>query len=280
MKHARIALGSIAACLLLCAGAYGNTESSANPYQGIVDRNVFGLRPPPPPPSNEPVRPPAPAVALTGITTISGKKLAFMNIQVPPKAGETAKPGPQSFMLGEGEREGEIEVLEIDDKGGTVKLNDYGVITNVPFAKVPSTPSAPVNTAAIPSLARPGGAAPNGALPQRSIPGLPARTMRLTNPNQPGTTSTGGSPSGYQTSALGAAVQSAPVPTAPFSERPTTPEEDVILTEAARELHRNDPKYPPLPPTPMTPAEDLPGIMAPGSRLPKGFQQQLPQMPQ
>src|SRR4051794_13566611 len=189
MKHARIALVCLAANFLH-AGAYGITpDSSANPYQGIVDRNIFGLRPPPPPPSNEPVRPPAPAVSLTGITTILGKKLAFMNVQIPAKPGEPAKPGPQSFMLGVGEREGEIEVLDIDEKGGSVKLNDYGVITNVPFAKLPNTPAGPVNVAGIPSPANP----INPGLPQRSIPGLPARTLRMPgNGTQPGMPNTSG----------------------------------------------------------------------------------------
>src|SRR5215467_2651167 len=114
MKHAGIALVCLAGGLVLCTEGYG-TETTSNRYQGIVDRNVFGLRPPPPPPSNEPVKPPPPAVALTGITTILGKKLAFMNVQVPAKAGEKAPTGPQSFMLGVGEREGEIEVLDIDE---------------------------------------------------------------------------------------------------------------------------------------------------------------------
>jgi hypothetical protein len=179
-------------------------------------------------------------------------------------------PGLQSFMLGVGEREGEIEVLDIDEKGGVVKLNDYGVVTNVPFAKLPNTPSAPVNTAGIPNPnANPG---LNPALPQRSIPGLPARTMRLGNGTQPGMPNT----SGTQTPGIGTTAAAAHNPSLPFNETPMTAEEDTILTEAQRELHRNDPKYPPLPPTPMTSPEDLKAIMAPGSRLPKGFQQ-MPQ---
>ena len=283
MKHAQLALVCLPALLLLCPGARGisTTESASNPYQGIVDRNIFGLRPPPPPASTEPVKPPPPAVTLTGITTILGKKLAFMNVQIPPKPGEQAKPGPQSFMLGVGEREGEIEVIDIDEKGGTVKLNDYGVVTNVPFAKLPNTPTAPANVAGVPAPHNPGLPGSNPAIPQRSIPGLPTRTLRLGN----GTTANGsaGNPgaainsSEYQ-SAGGMASTAAPVqnPSRPFSETPLSPEEDAILTEAQREVHRNDPKYPPLPPTPLTSPEDLKAIMAPGSRLPKGFQQ-MPQ---
>jgi hypothetical protein len=264
MKYAAIAL------LCLAGGLCETTYADSNPYQGIVDRNVFGLRPPPPPPSTEPVRPPPPAVALTGITTILGKKLAFMNVQVPPKPGEQAKGGPQSFMLGIGEREGEIEVIDIDEKGGIVKLNDYGVITNVPFAKVPTTPSAPVNVAGIPSP-NGGNPATNAGIPQRSIPGLPARTMRMGNGLQTATPNSTPNTSGYQTAGLGAGTP-AHNPSVPFSETRLSAEEDAILTETDRELHRNNPNYPPLPPTPLTSPEDLKAIMTPGSRLPKGFQ--------
>jgi hypothetical protein len=267
MKYAAIAV----LCLSggLCATSYA--DPTANPYQGIVDRNVFGLRPPPPPPSNEPVRPPPPAVALTGITTILGKKLAFMNVQVPPRPGEQAKGGPQSFMLGVGEREGEIEVIDIDEKGGIVKLNDYGVITNVPFAKVPTTPSAPVIAAGIPSPN--GNAGGNPGLVQRSIPGLPQRTVRLGNGLQ-GNPTTGGMNPGL-TGTPGATPQSGAMP----KETPMTTEEQVVLMEVERERHRNDPNHPPLPPTELTSPEDLKTLLTPGSRLPRGYQQ-VPTLPQ
>jgi len=78
-----------------------------------------------------------------------------------------------------------------------------------------------------------------------------------------------------QTAGLGTAIQNHN-PSVPFSETRLSAEEDAILTETDRELHRNDSKYPPLPPTPLTSPEDLKAIMTPGSRLPKGFQQ-LPQ---
>jgi hypothetical protein len=51
----------------------------------------------------------------------------------PAKPGEPAK--EQSFTLGEGQREGDIEVLEINEKAGTVKVNDYGTITTLDFDK-------------------------------------------------------------------------------------------------------------------------------------------------
>jgi len=266
------------ATFVLGTGAHGNsTDSSSNPYQGIVDRNVFGLRPPPPPPSNEPVRPPPPAVSLTGITTILGKKLAFMNVQVPPKPGEQAKAGPQSFMLGVGEREGEIEVLDIDEKGGIVKLNDYGVITNVPFAKLPNTPTAPVNTAGIPSPGAPGGVNPLG---QRSIPGLPSRTVRTLGGTGTGNQGNPGATTGAAMSP-GLTGMSASTPQG-NRDIPMTPEEQVIMMEAQREhlTSKGDPTAALLPPTELSSPDVLGHIMTPGSRLPKGFQQPTPQLPQ
>src|SRR6266403_4959180 len=114
--------------LVLCQGTGAVTGSSANPYQLIVDRNVFGLKPPTPVAVVEPPKPPPPKITLTGISTFGGKR-ALMKAILPPKPGDQAK--EQFLMLTEGQREGEIEVLEIDEKASTVKVNDYGTITNI-----------------------------------------------------------------------------------------------------------------------------------------------------
>ena len=107
--------GKIVVCILssfwLCVGAKAIVaDTSANPYQGIVDRNVFGLKPPPPPnkgPATD--TPPPPKITLTGITTIFHDKRALMTVAMPAKPPEPAK--QQSFILAEHQREGEIEVL-------------------------------------------------------------------------------------------------------------------------------------------------------------------------
>jgi hypothetical protein len=242
--------------LLFAVSSFANTPAE-NPYQSIVDRNVFGLHPPPPPPSNEPPKPPIPAINLTGITTILGKKMAFMLIQLPPKPGEQAKPGPSSFTLTEGERDGDIEVISIDEKAGTVKVSEFGTITNVTFGKLPSTPSPS------PAVAGLGGVPPPNPLGgnQRSIPGLPTRTLRLGNNqpgmNNPGTQGTingqgnvgvglGGQPNAYN-SGQSPGMSSADLQAA--SQR--SPEENVLLYEANRikneELIKAGAKIPHLP---------------------------------
>src|SRR6267378_902744 len=118
-KMLRVAWASLA----LCTTSHGLTpaSSSANPYQGIVDRNVFALKPPPPPPPPPAVdntKPTGPKIILTGITTILGKR-ALMKATLPRQNEPGKPPEPakeESFMLKEGERQGEIEVLEINDK--------------------------------------------------------------------------------------------------------------------------------------------------------------------
>jgi hypothetical protein len=226
-------------CLLFAATAFAGNE---NPYQGIVDRNVFGLRPPPPPPTNEPPKPPIPAINLTGITTILGKKMAFMTIQLPAKAAEPGKPnGPTSFTLTEGERDGDIEVISIDEVAGTVKVNDFGTITNVTFGKLPPT-TAPAMAGGPGGIPSPNPIVAPVAGSQRSIPGmgLPARAMRLGN-NQAGINN-GASPglvNGQANPNVGPNPQNSyqPQSTATAADAQAanrTPEETVLLYEANR----------------------------------------------
>src|SRR5439155_19029391 len=143
----------IVGSVLFCAGAGAIGADSANPYQGIVDRNVFGLKPLPPPKASGPEKPPAPKITLNGITTILHKKQVFMTAQLPARPPEPAK--PQSFILSEGQRDGDIEVLEIDEKTGTVKLNNFGVAMTLTMdkdgAKLPASAPGPMLASAVPN---------------------------------------------------------------------------------------------------------------------------------
>ena len=132
MTNGGTRLGCIAGAVALWAAATAlAVESSGSPYQSIVVRNVFGLKDPPPPQRPEDNKPPPPKIMLQGITTILGKKRALMKVMTPPKPG--AKPEDQSLILTEGQREGDIEVLEIDEVNKTVKVNNSGTITNLDF---------------------------------------------------------------------------------------------------------------------------------------------------
>lgn len=118
--------------LLLNPGAKANVpHAQGYPYQGIVERNIFGLKPPPPPVRPEDVKPPVPKVWLTGITTILGNKRALLKVQIPAKPPQQAK--EESYILTEGQSEADIEVLAIDEVAGTVKVDNHGTIQTLDF---------------------------------------------------------------------------------------------------------------------------------------------------
>jgi hypothetical protein len=262
--------------LFCCAGAQAiETEAAASPYQGIVDRNVFGLKPPPPPGPTAPEPPPAPKVTLTGITTILGKKQVLGKFQMPAKPPEQAKEVP--FILAEGEASGDIEILEVDVKAGNVKLKDYGTLLTLNLekdgAKLPSTPATAV--AGVPGLPQPAGTVPNPFQAQNpALKSLPTRTLRVP-PNQGGAmapsadvggavpnsfAATGASTPGIAMTTPGVMTVNPAVPGQPVSgprpnyppEVPMTAAEQAVLMEAQREAEKNNPNFPPLPPTTIT----------------------------
>lgn len=186
MTHGRKTLlclvGGLSACSLTIS-AWGNTGD--NPYKTIVDRNVFGLKPPPPPgpaPGTENTTPP-PKITLTGITTILGNKRALM--KTPPAAVKPGEqPREQSYILSEGQRDGDLEVVQIDEKTGSVKLMYAGTPVTLTFEKDgPKTAPGglPAPTGMVPGMP-PGGGRPFPGT-DGGIRTLPTRTMRAGAPN-------------------------------------------------------------------------------------------------
>ena len=126
MKH----VGKVAICLAsglaLQTGLPAVTaDNSGNPYAGIVDRNVFALKPAPPapPPPLSPDQLPQ-KIIPTAIVMAFGKKQAFFKTPPSGKPGEAAKEA--SYMLSEGERAGDIEVLEINVDEHTFRVRNHG----------------------------------------------------------------------------------------------------------------------------------------------------------
>ncbi|HYL95726.1 MAG TPA: hypothetical protein VET69_07975, partial [Terriglobales bacterium] len=161
------------------------TAASDNPYQGIVARNVFLLKPPPPPVPIEEAKPPPPKVFLTGITSILGNKRALLKTPAPPAKPGQPPQGEQSYILTEGQREGDIEVVSIDEKAGTVKINNGGTLYVLNFDKDGQKPSAGLmpGGAQPPGIPTPGGVAPPSVQPANPYaPGsgfnLPSRPLR------------------------------------------------------------------------------------------------------
>jgi len=135
----RTAAGVLILLLLWQAGRAAPSPVASNPFRMIVQRNVFGLRPP----RSEPAPPPAqplPEVVLTGLTTIVGHKLALLTLHFPGKPFERAK--EELCTLKEGQREGPVEVLEIDLKNDRVKVNNSGAIVFVNLRRELPKPSA------------------------------------------------------------------------------------------------------------------------------------------
>ena len=267
-------IGGLACCAAATAVTSDSSDSSSNPYQSIVDRNVFSLKPPPAPvDSAEANKAPVLKITLTGMTTIFGNKRVLMKTAPPPgKPGEAPKT-EQFYILTEGQREGDIEVLEIDEKVGSVKVNNAGTPMTLTFekdgAKLPSTPppavpGVPPN--GVPPL--PGARAlpqPPGTVPNPSFQ-LPTRIPRLPTPGSqasgvnpggvgsplsanpgylPGNTSL----PGFQNNTMPGAAQNlsqAALPTRQYSL-----EEQAILIEATRQA--GGPTAGLLPPTALTP---------------------------
>jgi hypothetical protein len=293
MKHGdKMLIGTLAALTLCVATNAATSDSSVSPYQGVVERNVFGLKPPPPPPDPEATKPPPPKIFLQGITTFGGIKRALLKAQMPAKPGEPPKPDQSSFILAEGQRDGDIEVLEIDAKEGTVKVNDFGTITTLDFehngiktptaAPGPGAAPQPGGGLALPG-AKPFGPAGGGGQPIPTI-----RPMRLplpggaaASPASGGATpvyASGTPASGGGTPSLALGGTSAPLygstpaqaqPQPQAAVPPTSQlsaEEQFLIIEANREQQKQlgqDKKLPPLPPTPLTPGTPESGPTTP-----------------
>lgn len=142
--------------LALNASLYATEAvSSDNPYQPIVARNVFGLNPPQivaPTPAELPV-----TITPNGIMTIFGKRQVLFKVDVPPQRG--IPPKEDDYILGEGQRQDDIEVTRIDEKSGVVTFNNHGVVQEIPLTVAPIiTTTLPASFAANnPDSGMPGG---------------------------------------------------------------------------------------------------------------------------
>src|ERR1022692_84220 len=250
--------GKTLACVL-SALAVGNgaqalvSDSSGGPYHGIVARNVFDIHAPVPhdPALDKPPTPPPPNIRLQGITDILHKKQVIFKVQLPPKPPAPAK--EESYILTEGQREGEIEVLEIDVKAGTVKMSDYGIITNLSIElngeKLVSGPPAGV-PGAQPQLPPPPGTIPS-SFPTLPAGRIPPRTLRL--PGSAGAQTAPPANSGFSGASQGSGNAQ--------TIASMSPEAQALMVEAER-LRTKDQvangSAPALPYTPATPKEYFP----------------------
>jgi len=130
MTLSQVTLAALLGALLCLSARADLPVFSQNPYHHIVELNVFRLTPLPPPPAPPPA--PLPEVTLTGITTILADKRALLTIHFP--AGKAGPARQEQCILKEGQRVGEVEVLDINEKAGCVTLNNSGMIMTATFA--------------------------------------------------------------------------------------------------------------------------------------------------
>jgi len=110
-----------------------------------------------PPPPSEQKQPPV-KITLSGLTDILGEKQALLKAQIPPHP--PADPAhEESYILSEGQSESGIKVLAIDQKAGTVKVDNHGTVQTLDFenngTKLPLASSLPPPPVPVPVAKNP-----------------------------------------------------------------------------------------------------------------------------
>jgi hypothetical protein len=235
-------------------------DVAVNQYDGIPGRNVFGLRPPPAPQTV--AEPPAalPKIILTGITTILDTKRALMKV-APPNARQV-EPGKElSLILTEGQREGQVEVLQIDEKAGSVKVNNSGTVMVLTFekdgAKLPPASTVPGTAATNPLPSALPSTSPFSLPTHHDATNFPGRGRRFATPPLPGIagTGTGAAPVGGLPTATGGATVPGQT-SSPALSQDLTAEEQAIVMELQRQANPSNAAL--IPPTALTPAPAAP----------------------
>jgi len=120
-----------------------------NPYRAIAARNCFQLvppAPPPPPPTEEVTVPPVlPPVVVTGVTDLSGRPQAILEMEGGSTKGQAA-------LLEKGQLFGGLRVLDIDVRSSTVKVAFGGGESVLPWIKVGSRSAPAPNPAPMPKI--------------------------------------------------------------------------------------------------------------------------------
>ncbi|HEY5345138.1 MAG TPA: hypothetical protein VIK62_02210 [Verrucomicrobiae bacterium] len=232
----------------LSAASLRAGSAPENPYTPIITRNVFALVPIPigPPVALTPEVPP-PKITPNGIMTLFGK------LQVLFKVAGVAHPGQppkdESYVLGAGERQDEIEVQAIDEKAATITFNNHGVVQKLSL--VASAASGGAAAPAATTFGSPGIPRPNLAPGAGGI-GFGGRFGR--NRTLPGASNPAPSDPNAGSAPVNSRIYNPGASSNPADEQ-LSPEQQVILIEAQRLKYQQEgnPIANLLPPTVMTP---------------------------
>jgi hypothetical protein len=257
-----IAIAAVVACLAPVGWAAGTPESSP-PYAVIASRNVFDLLPLT---NNEAADAAAlaadlPKITPNGIMNLFGKLQVIFKVAESKPVGRPMPGQPNkdtSYVMCEGERQDEIEVIKINEADAVVTFNNHGTVQELPL--VAAAPGGPVVGG------RPGAPGGNpgtpGAHPPSRAGGIPPPMNRFSPPGRP----TGGNPgsSGGMPSLGGAASAANPV-------NPTPEEaiENQILNEAQIEAQRAQWKAEGNPALPIIPPTRQQGVLNPDTLNPE-----------
>lgn len=233
-------------------GAFAEVRD--HPYQIIIERNPFALKPIPPPvdttKKEEPPPPPVPPleIKLTGITTLLGPPRVLLEL-VDTQTKKTERPPP----LSEGDLvyNTAITILAIDAENGLVRIKNGDAETTLDFKNNGIKPSATASAAPVPmnpaGVLQPGqpniyGSTPGAFNPaggNQALGNLPPRPLRTDVNNNLGITAGGGVP--YN-----------PNPQPLINPQPTlTRDEAEARIEATRRIleQQNNPQSRIMPPT-------------------------------
>jgi|GEM_PF-1028789 len=111
----------------------GNNPPSDNPYTTIAVRNIFGLNPPPPPGPVDPPDKNLPKITPTGIMGVFGQSQVLFKVAPVAKGGPPPK--DEFYILSEGQREDDIEVVKIDERRSLVTFDNHGITQELPLAE-------------------------------------------------------------------------------------------------------------------------------------------------
>jgi len=225
-------------------------DANPNQYSVIADRNVFKLKPLPPPPDPNATPPTPPSnVTLTGITDILGDKMALMEEQPQGK--------PKIYlMLSEGQRDGDVTVVSINQPGGTVTIKNVDQTQTLDLNAAAKRAASASAVASVNPIPAPGGvnsirdARANGIQARRDMRAVSSGDV----PALPGSGDTASLPSSGDTSSGGTGIGTAPRTAAAQTEGKTMSlEEQIVAVEANRAATQakvNQGALPPLPPAP------------------------------
>ena len=275
MNHSGKIIICLAGGLVLTAGVRADDVlSPGDPYATVVARNIFGLNPPPPANANSLNTDPPPKITPNGIMTIFGEIQVLFKVAGAPKPGGPA-PTDESYILSEGQRQDDIEVVKIDEKNSIVTFNNHGETQQLPLVvTLPSSTPSPATAGPTGGAGAPGGRFNPGLVNPGGGPGARVRGGGGAYGGGGGSVNPGGNSANPGVSGgagnnanVGSNLGNAPARNNTFnaaSQIPDglTPEVQAIAIEANRELTKQQVQsgeLAPLPITDLTPEPDSGG---------------------